>query len=131
MANALKGKTTVSITWIAPTKEGVDALNVFFDSHYEFMETKSYREGPLKLIQYVISESPEYDGIDEVWQGAFPKKTGRTLFNLFEIYETEEGLHHHWIETAPMADVMGEMEETYNIEVICFNQMKVRQSLWD
>ena len=61
----------------------------------------------------------------------FPNKTGRTLFNLFEIYETEEGLHHHWIETAPMADVMGEMEETYNIEVICFNQMKVRQSLWD
>jgi hypothetical protein len=50
---------------------------------------------------------------------------------LFEIYETEEGLHHHWIETAPMADVVGEMEETYNIEVIIFNQMKVRQSLWD
>ena len=43
MVNALKGKTTVSITWIAPTKEGVDALNIFFDSHYEFMETKSYR----------------------------------------------------------------------------------------
>ena len=29
MANALKGKTTVSITWIAPTKEGVNALNIF------------------------------------------------------------------------------------------------------
>ena len=29
MANALKGKTTVSITYIAPTKEGVDALNIF------------------------------------------------------------------------------------------------------
>ena len=74
MANALKGKTTVSITWIAPTKEGVDALNIFFDGHYEFMETKSYREGPLKLIQYVISESPEYDGMDEFFEGKFPKK---------------------------------------------------------
>ncbi len=95
------------------------------------MKAKSYREGPLKLTQYVISESPEYDGVDEFWQGVFPKKTGRTIFNLFEIYETEEGLHHHWIETAPMADVVGEMEETYNIEVIIFNQMKVRQSLWD
>ena len=29
MANALKGKTTVSITWIAPTEQGVDALNIF------------------------------------------------------------------------------------------------------
>ena len=131
MANALKGKTTVSITCIAPTKEGVDALNIFFDGHYEFMETKSYREGPLKLIQYVISESPEYDGMDEFWRGTFPKKTGRTIFNLFEIYETEDGLHHHWIETAPMADVMNEMAETHDMEIVCFNQMKVRQSLWD
>ena len=131
MANALKGKTTVSITWIAPTKEGVNALNIFFDSHYEFMESKSYREGPLKLIQYVISESPEYDGMDEFFEGKFPSKTGRTIFNLFEIYETENGLHHHWIETAPFAEVLDEMIETHNIEIFCFNQMKVRQSLWD
>ena len=131
MANALKGKTTVSITCIAPTKEGVDALNIFFDSHYEFFETKSYREGPLKLIQYVISESPEYDGINDFFEGKFPSKTGRTIFNLFEIYETENGLHHHWIETAPFAEVLGEMIETHNIEFFCFNQMKVRQSLWD
>ena len=131
MANALKGKTTVSITWIAPTKEGVDALNIFFDGHYEFMETKSYREGPLKLIQYVIFESPEYDGMDEFFEGKFPNKTGGTIFNLFEIYETENGLHHHWIETAPFAEVLDEMIETHNIEIFCFNQMKVRQSLWD
>ena len=131
MANALKGKTTVSITWIAPTKEGVDALNIFFDSHYEFMETKSYREGPLKLIQYVISESPEYDGMDEFWEGTFPKKTGRTIFNLFEIYETEDGLHHHWIETKEIAEELWSMVQTYNLEWVCFNQMKVMQSLWE
>ena len=35
MANALKGKTTVSITWIAPTKVGVDALNIFFEAEKE------------------------------------------------------------------------------------------------
>ncbi len=95
------------------------------------METKSYREGPLKLIQYVISKNPEYDGMDEFWKGTFPKKIERIIFNLFEIYETENGLHHHWIETAPMADVMNEMAETLDMEIVCFNQMKVRQSLWD
>ena len=131
MPNALKGKSTVSITWIAPTETAVEALRIFFDGHYEFMESNSYREGPLKLIQYIISESPEYEGFNEFYEGKFPKKTGRTIFNLFEIYENEEGLHHHWIETAPVAEVLAEMVETHNMEIVCFNQMKVRQSLWD
>ena len=131
MPNALKGKSTVSITWIAPTETAVEALRIFFDGHYEFMETNSYRDGPLKLIQYTISESPEYKGFNEFFEGKFPSKTGRTIFNLFEIYETENGLHHHWIETAPFAEVLGEMIETHNIEIFCFNQMKVRQNLWD
>ena len=69
--------------------------------------------------------------MDEFWKGTFPKKTGRTIFNLFEIYETEDGLHHHWIETVPMADVMNEMAETHDMEIVIFNQMKVRQSLRD
>ena len=61
----------------------------------------------------------------------FPKETGKTIFNLFEIYKTEDTLHRHQTETALMADVMNEMAETHDIERVCFNQMKVCQSHWD
>ena len=63
--------------------------------------------------------------------GSTQKKTGRTIFNLFEVYETEDGLHHHWIETKEIAEELSSMVQTYNLEWVCFNQMKVMQSLWD
>ena len=74
MANELKGKSTASITWIAPNESAVEALRIFFEGHYEFMRNKSYREGPLKLVQYVVSESPEYAGFTEFFDGKYPKK---------------------------------------------------------
>ena len=129
MANELKGKSTASITWIAPNEKAVEALRIFFEGHYEFMKNKSYREGPLKLVQYVVSESPEYAGLSEFFDGKYPKKTGGTIFNLFEVYETEDGLHHHWIETKEIAEELWSMVQTYNLEWVCFNQMKVMQSL--
>ena len=131
MANELKGKSTASITWIAPSESAVEALRIFFEGHYEFMKNKCYREGPLKLVQYVVSESPEYDGFSEFFDGQYPKKTGRTIFNLFEVYETEDGLHHHWIETKEIAEELSSIVQTYNLEWVCFNQMKVIQSLWE
>ena len=54
------GKSTVTFVWIASNENAVEALRVFIQGHYEFMKEKSYREGPLKLLQYTISESPEY-----------------------------------------------------------------------
>ena len=116
MANELKGKSTASITWIAPNESAVEALRIFFEGHYEFMKNKSYREGPLKLVQYVVSESPEYEGFSEFFDGQYPKKTGRTIFNLFEVYETEDGLHHHWIETKEIAEELWSMVQTYDLE---------------
>ena len=31
--------------------------------------------------------------------GKMPEKTGRVIVSAVEIYETEDGLHHHWIES--------------------------------
>ena len=93
------------------------------------MKNKSYREGSVKLVQYVVSESPEYAGFSEFFDEKYPKKTGRTIFNLFEVYETEDGLNHHWIETKEIAEELWSMVQTYNLEWVCFNQMKVMQSL--
>jgi hypothetical protein len=60
MAN-LDGTSTVCFVWKVPTEEGVQALRDFFEFHYTYMKEKSYQHGPLELIQYTISESPEYE----------------------------------------------------------------------
>jgi len=60
MANALKGKSTVYLIFIAPNDDAAEALRGFFENHYEFMREKSHKDGPLKLIHYSVSESPEW-----------------------------------------------------------------------
>ena len=47
MANALVGKASVSITCVAPNNTAAEALRDFFVGHREFMEEKSYQNGPL------------------------------------------------------------------------------------
>ena len=60
MANALKGKSTVFMTFIAPNSDAAETLRLFFENHFEFMKEKSHKAGALKLINYYISESPEW-----------------------------------------------------------------------
>ena len=61
----------------------------------------------------------------------FPERTGRTIFVLSEIYENENGLHHHFIESKDFVSEFDSMIETYNLEYTVLNQMKIIQSLWD
>jgi len=132
MANELKGKSTASITWFAPNDIAAEALRDFFVGHREFMEEKSYQNGPLSMVHYSISESPEYEQDYSAWgQGKFPATTGRTVFRLYEIYESEEGLHHHWIESAEFLPIMSELCAAHQIKLVVNNQMKVTQSLWE
>jgi len=60
MANALKGKASVAIVWVCPNKLAAQAMREFLRDHLEWMQLKSYQDGPLKLIYCSISESPEY-----------------------------------------------------------------------
>ena len=134
MANALKYKSTVCMLWKVP-EHGVQAMRDFFEFHFEYMKEKSYQEGELKLIQYLISESPEYVEDMQPWlEGRFPETTGRTIFHLFEIYETPNGLHHHFMDAAKpnsFSHELLEMIKVYEIEWITMNQMKIIHSLWD
>ena len=57
MANALKGKTSVSIIYITPNERATEALRVFIEGHMEYMRTKSHETGPLKLICDSVSEA--------------------------------------------------------------------------
>ena len=101
MANALKGKTITTTTAILPNEEVAakflepEAL----DNHFEFMQTKSYKSGPLKLIQYYVSSGPEWKESASFLDGKMTEQTGRVIVSVVEIYETEDGLHHHWIES--------------------------------
>jgi hypothetical protein len=109
----------------------VEAVRLFFEGHANFMGIKSHQHGPLKLIHYYISEGPEWVRDDEFFEGKWPEKTGRTIFTLNEIYETEEGLHHHYIESSEFIPEFEELLTTYKIELLTFNQLKVIHSLWE
>ena len=110
-----------------------EAMRDFLDGHREWMETKSYKEGPLKLLHYTFAEGPEYEEGQAIsWaQGKYPKKTGRTIFQLYELYESEEAVHHHWIDAAEFGPVLMQTVEEHKIEVRITNQLTVAQSLWD
>ena len=132
MANAFKGKASVAIAWVCPSKLAAQAMREFLRDHLEWMQLKSYQDRPLKLIHYSISESPEYVHDDMAWgKGKYPETTGKTIFHLYEIYDNPEGLHHHWIEGADFFPVLSELLETHQIQEKVMNQMKVMQSLWE
>ena len=97
----------------------------------EYMKAKSHETGPLKLIHYSFSESPEWTDNSRWHTGETPSTTERRVFHLFEIYENLEGLQHHWTETQEFIGEYYELIETHNIEVHTFNQMKIIQSLWE
>ena len=100
MFSQLEGKASVSVLCIAKDAAAVTALTEFFECHMEFMKAKRETEGPQKLLHQSISSSPEWEGegMAEIVADKRPQPTGKTIFHLFEIYETEVGFNHHWKE---------------------------------
>ena len=142
MENNLKGKKSVTWTFIAKDDDAVEAMKAWFEGHYSFMREKCHKEGKLKLISYYISEGPEYFGnslppssnedkqeFEKWFDGNYPKKTGNYIFILNEIYESEDGLHHHYIESAPFVESTYELFKNYNIEARQDNHMNILQSI--
>ena len=97
----------------------------------EFMEAKSFQNGPLKLIHYSISTSPEWKEHTTFLEGKMPEKTGRFVVTLFEIYETEEGLHHHWIESKEIQPIFETWPKEIGGVIKIHSHQKIVQSLWD
>ena len=131
MVSELDGTASVSVLYIARDAAAVAALTEFFEGHMELMKAKRETDGPRKLLHYSISSSPEWEGegIAEIVDGKRPGPTGRTIFHLFEIYETEEGLNHHWKEASHFLPILESLLEVYDIEIRNYTHMKVMQSL--
>ena len=131
MANALKGKTLTTIIMIFPDEKAAEEIEEQMQGVYEFMEAKSYKSGPLKLIHYSISSGPEWKENDSFLDGKIPEKTGRLIVTLIEIYESEDGLHHHWIESKEYFPVVEQLLKEIGAELKIYTHQKIIQSLWD
>ena len=79
MANALKGKTLTTWTIILPNEEVAKDFMESASGHFEFMQEKSYQNGPLKLVQYVVSSGPEWKEYNSFLDGKMPEKTGKVV----------------------------------------------------
>ena len=131
MANALKGKTLTTIIMIFPDEKAAEEIEEQMRGVYEFMEVKSYKSGPLKLIHYSISSGPEWKENDSFLDGKIPEKTGRLIVTLIEIYESEDGLHHHWIESKEYFPVVEQLLKEIGAELKIYTHQKIIHSLWD
>ena len=131
MANALKGKTLTTCTIILPSEEVAKDFMESASGHFEFMQKKSYQNGPLKLVQYVVSSGPEWKEYNSFLDGMMPEKTGRVVVTLFEIYETEDGLHHHWIESKDIHLLFEVWLNEIGGEAQNHSFQKIIQSLWE
>ena len=131
MANALRGKTLTTIIMIFPDEKAAEEIEEQMRGVYEFMEAKSYKSGPLKLIHYSISSGPEWKEHTSFLEGKMQEQTGRFVVTLFEIYETEEGLHHHWIESKEIQPIFETWLKEIGGEIKIHSHQKIIQSLWD
>ena len=135
MADIAKGHVSIIITMKAPTEEGAEVCRNFLEGHREMMETKSHRSGDFELIKYFSSEGPEYidEGESQLewYEGRYPKKTGRTIFVVTEIYKKKEGLFNHFIESKELADAGKSIMELHNIEYSQICMTEVKHTLWN
>ena len=60
-----------------------------------------------------------------------PEKPGRVVVTLVEIYETDDGLHHHWIESKEHHQILEDLLEEVGGEIQIHSFQKIIQSLWD
>ena len=75
------------------------------------------QESPTWASSWLITtypEGPEWVRDDEFFEGKWPEKKSpeELVFALIEIYDTEEGLHHHYIESA---EFVPEFSNYYNL----------------
>ena len=66
------------------------------------------------------------------WMGRCQKKPeGWWVVTLFEIYETEDGLHHHWIESKDIHLLAEDWLKEVGGEITVHTHQTIMQSLWD
>jgi len=77
---------------VIANSEDADEGDRMFASHAKFMEATHHREGELAMLSYNIASNAEFK--DPL--AAEPVPTGRRIFLMVEVYETEQGVADHW-----------------------------------
>ena len=127
MVNALRGKILTTMTVILPNEKLAAELMDVANDHFEFMQEKSYQDGLLKLIQFYISTGWEWKESALFLDGKTPKKL-REVITLVEIYETDDGLRYHWIESKEHHQISGDLLKEVGGEIQIYSFQKIIQS---
>ena len=124
MANQYLDLVALTGVWGVP-EEMHDEFIEFTNVHAEFMVEKSKQAGELELIHYWWANNPRLaDSMD-----MNSEQIGGYQFVLTELYRTEQGLRHHWMEASMFAPVAMEMVKRGLTVEFC-NNGRVIHSLW-
>mgnify|MGYP001421670928 FL=1 len=124
MANQYLDLVALTGVWGVP-EEMHDEFIEFTNVHAEFMVEKSKPAGELELIHYWWAKNPRLaDSMD-----MNSEQIGGYQFVLTELYRTEQGLRHHWVEASMFAPVAMEMVKRGLTVEFC-NNGRVIHSLW-
>jgi hypothetical protein len=121
-----ENKVMIAMQVIA-SAEGVAEGERLFASHAAFMAETHHREGELAMLSYNVASGPEF--VDPLAPELTP--SGRTIFLMVEIYETEAGVADHWRKGQEVwADFGVMMQWLDTCEVTILHGSKVVRSLW-
>ena len=137
MANALNEKTLTICTIILHNEEVARDFMENASGHFEFMQTKSFQDGSsqtssvCRLIRHRVEGIQLVQGWEDTRKKQVPEKTGSVVVTLFEIYETEDGLHQHWIESKDIHLLAENWLKEVGGEISVHTHQTIMQSLWD
>lgn len=124
MAN--QGKTQLGYLITAPAELAEEGHRLF-DSHAKWMKRSHPREGSKALISYNVSSAPEPA---DIWNEA-GGSTGRTIFLLSEIYESDAGVDQHQrLAEANWGDYLAWVDWLQKCEIRGMGRGRIHQSLW-
>ncbi len=109
---ARKGRTLLNYVIVAP-EDAVEEGKRIFASHGPWMEATHPRDGDAALLSYDVAIGPELTNPLDTSS----EPTGRTVFVLTEVYESEDGVENHfrkagssWQDFPALAEWLGRCE---------------------
>ena len=124
MAN--EGKIQLSYVMVC-SSEHVEEGKRLFRTHGPWMESTHPRHGSNALLSYNVSIAPELSNPMD----AASEPTGRTVFVLSEIYESEDGVVNHFEEAqASWSDFPALVEWIGKCDVAGVPAARIVNSLW-
>lgn len=121
-----KGNTMITMMFVAGADQVAEGERIFA-SHAKWMEKTHHRDGNLALLQYNVAKSPEFNNPLDPSSGT----TGNTVYTLYEVYKTPEGIADHWKQGQETWEDFGEiMVWAGKVKLTVMHGTPVMYSLW-